>query len=194
MWMFQKGLGYAPENETPASYGLRGTKKPQDMCLDARYPEGKLRRLAIHTCTRRAGALGPRASDGLSTVMAFKEVFPEVFEAAGEGFFAVLLNSNHRIMGIHKVASGGLAAVVVLPREAFEAALVIHAVAVIFIHNHPSGDVKPSQDDLALTVRLKQAGSVLGVKVLDHIIVGSEPTTRDPVFYSMVNEGTFGSL
>jgi DNA repair protein RadC len=60
------------------------------------------------------------------------------------------------------------------PREVFKAAVVANAASIIMIHNHPSGNPHPSSDDLALTARLKEAGDILGIPVVDHIVLGDE--------------------
>jgi DNA repair protein RadC len=70
------------------------------------------------------------------------------------------------------VSQGSLTASVVHPREVFNPAIRDSAAAVIFVHNHPSGDPQPSQEDRVLTTRLADAGKLLGIQVLDHIIVG----------------------
>ena len=67
---------------------------------------------------------------------------------------------------------GSLTASIVHPRETFKAAIRESAAAVIFVHNHPSGDIKPSQKDILLTRRLVHTGEVLGIQVLDHMIIG----------------------
>ena len=89
-----------------------------------------------------------------------------------EHFIVLLLDTKHRVNAIHTVAIGTLSQALVHPREVFKAALLANAAAVILAHNHPSGDVTPSPEDLAITKRLKDAGELLGVPVLDHLIIG----------------------
>lgn len=89
-----------------------------------------------------------------------------------EHFIVLLLDTKHHVNAIHTVAIGTLNETLVHPREVFKAALLANAAAMIVAHNHPSGDVSPSQEDLALTQRLRQAGDLLGVPVLDHLIIG----------------------
>lgn len=105
-----------------------------------------------------------------------------------EAFHVMCLDARHRLLRDVRVVKGGLTTCSVLPREAFAPALREGATAVIFAHNHPSGDPTPSADDLALTARLKQAGLVLGVKPLDHIIIGQGRYT------SLVDSGQFAAL
>jgi DNA repair protein RadC len=89
-----------------------------------------------------------------------------------EHFCAVLLNTRHEIIEIATVAVGGLDSAQIHPREVFKTAIRRSAAAVILVHNHPSGTPEPSQDDLRITTRLAEAGRVLGIDVLDHLIIG----------------------
>lgn len=89
-----------------------------------------------------------------------------------EVFLAVNLNSANLINSIHIISIGSLNQSIVHPRECFKAALLCNAEAVVFAHNHPSGEVIPSNEDKQVTAGLKQAGQLLGIRVLDHVIVG----------------------
>ncbi len=89
-----------------------------------------------------------------------------------EYFKCALLDVKNKIIKDVDVSTGTLTASLVHPRETFMTAVRESAAAVIFIHNHPSGDTRPSQEDVLLTRRLVQAGEVLGIRVLDHIIIG----------------------
>jgi len=89
-----------------------------------------------------------------------------------EVFRCFLLDTKNKVIRDEEVSVGTLTASLVHPRETFRAAIRESAAAVIFVHNHPSGDVKPSQEDILLTRRLFQAGEVLGIQVLDHIVIG----------------------
>jgi DNA repair protein RadC len=88
-----------------------------------------------------------------------------------EHFFVLMLNSRGGLIRHEEVSKGSLNATVVHPREVFKAAIAASAAAVILIHNHPSGDPEPSDDDVALTKRLVSAGQTIGISVQDHIIV-----------------------
>jgi DNA repair protein RadC len=90
-----------------------------------------------------------------------------------EVFHVACLDIRNRLLRDARVAEGGFASCAILPREVFAPALREGAVGVILVHNHPSGETEPSADDLQLTSRLVRAGEVLGVRVLDHVIVGS---------------------
>lgn len=82
------------------------------------------------------------------------------------------LDTKHKVTGAFEVSRGTLNSSLVHPREVFKRALLNNAAAIIIGHNHPSGNPTPSQDDIAVTRRLVEAGNLLGVKVLDHIITG----------------------
>lgn len=90
----------------------------------------------------------------------------------GEVFAILCLSTKHRVIAYHEVSRGTLDATLVHPREVFKAALLSNAASIILTHNHPSGDPTPSPDDHQLTRRLVDAGRLIGVEVLDHIIVG----------------------
>lgn len=91
---------------------------------------------------------------------------------AEEHFNILCLNVKGYPVGIHEVSHGTINATMVEPREVFKRALLNNARAIILNHNHPSGNTEPSSEDIVLTTRLKDAGQLLGVKVLDHIITG----------------------
>ena len=90
-----------------------------------------------------------------------------------EYFVAVFLNAKNIPLGVHLVSIGDLTRSIVSVREGFKAAILASANAVIFAHNHPSGDPEPSEADINVTKILKDAGELLGIKVYDHIIVGN---------------------
>ena len=89
-----------------------------------------------------------------------------------ELFVALFLDAKNKLIREYKVSEGTLTNSMIHPREAFKQAIKESAAAVIFVHNHPSGDPSPSQDDLAVTRRLKDVGDLVGIPVLDHIIIG----------------------
>ena len=91
-----------------------------------------------------------------------------------EIFQCVHLKSAYYVLGVELVSVGSLTSSLVHPREVFKGVLVNNAAAVIFIHNHPSGLIEPSKDDLEITYRLINAADILGIKVFDHIIFGSK--------------------
>lgn len=89
-----------------------------------------------------------------------------------ENFICFTLNSANKIIKMHKITKGLVNQTPVHPREAFRAAILDNAVSVIFAHNHPSGDTKESNEDIAITRVLTAAGKILKIPVLDHIIIG----------------------
>jgi DNA repair protein RadC len=95
----------------------------------------------------------------------FKNVKKEIF-------FGVLLDTKNRLIKDVRISEGTLTNSVIHPREAFVEAVRESAASVVFVHNHPSGDPEPSRDDLAVTERLRASGDMLGIKVLDHRIIG----------------------
>jgi DNA repair protein RadC len=98
---------------------------------------------------------------------------PRLQHLRKEVFKAILLNTKHQVLKDVTVSEGSLSASLVHPREAFLPAIKESAAAVIFLHNHPSGDPTPSTEDRELTLRLAEVGQLVGINVLDHIIVGS---------------------
>ena len=89
-----------------------------------------------------------------------------------EIFKAVLLNSKGGVISVETVSVGQLNSTMVHPREVFSAAVRRSAAAVVFAHNHPSGDPTPSREDYATTERLVECGRLLGITVADHLIIG----------------------
>jgi len=89
-----------------------------------------------------------------------------------EIFISVLLDAKNRLLREHKISEGTLTNSLIHPREAFKEAVKESAASVIFVHNHPSGDPEPSKDDITITERLKNAGNIIGIQVLDHVIIG----------------------
>lgn len=100
-----------------------------------------------------------------------------------ETFYIVLLNRANRVIGVSLVSQGGVAGTVVDAKLVFVTALKANASSLILAHNHPSGNLKPSQADIQLTKKLKQAGEVLDITVLDHLIL-----TKD-TYFSFADEG-----
>jgi DNA repair protein RadC len=89
-----------------------------------------------------------------------------------EVFYVVLLDGRNRVQGEVRVSEGSLTTALVHPREVFAPAIRTGAAALVLAHNHPSGDPTPSAEDTVLTERLRQAGELIGVRVLDHVVIG----------------------
>ena len=99
---------------------------------------------------------------------------PHLLDKQKEHVVALLLDNRHRLIRLSPIAIGSLSASLVHPRELFKEAIAASAAALIVAHNHPSGDPQPSAHDVELTERLVEAGRVLGIEVLDHLILGRD--------------------
>ena len=102
-----------------------------------------------------------------------------------EYFLALLLDTRNQLIRVAEISVGSLDSSIVHPREVFKEAVAASAASVIFAHNHPSGDPEASEDDLNLTKRLAEAGEIMGIDVLDHVIIGEEK------YLSLKREGLF---
>jgi len=102
-----------------------------------------------------------------------------------EYFLALLLDTRNQLIKVAEISVGSLDSSIVHPREVFKEAISASAASVIFVHNHPSGDPEASEDDIKLTRRLAEAGEIVGIDVLDHIIIG------DKKYASLKREGLF---
>ena len=102
-----------------------------------------------------------------------------------EYFLALLLDTRNQLIKVAEISVGSLDTSIVHPREVFKEAISASAASVVFVHNHPSGDPEASEDDIGLTKRLAEAGELVGIEVLDHIIIS------DKKFLSLKREGLF---
>lgn len=100
-----------------------------------------------------------------------------------EEFKILFLNRANKVLGLYNLSKGGVSGTVADPKLIFSAALKINASGIILAHNHPSGNLNPSQTDIDLTRKCKEAGKTLEIQLLDHIIITSEQ------YYSMADEG-----
>ena len=148
------------------------TKKIVIQSIEARLRKEVIREDAPHWVTNRF----------TEPKMAY-EMFKGLREESKEHFICLHLDAKNRIACKETVSIGSLNQSIVHPREVFKTALLSNAAAVIFIHNHPSGDPTPSTEDKAITKRLHEAGDIIGIKVLDHIIIG------DDNYFSFVEGG-----
>jgi DNA repair protein RadC len=96
----------------------------------------------------------------------------ELSSEAVEKFGIITLNTKNKVVGMHIISVGTLNSTPVHPREVFKTALCNNAASIICFHNHPSGQCDPSPEDIGVTQQLSKAGQLLGIKVLDHIIIG----------------------
>lgn len=125
----------------------------------------------------------PINKDVRSSSDAFELIYPQVAHCAYEQFWVLYLNRANRKLSVHCISEGGLDSTVVDPKRIFKLALEENAASIILCHNHPSGNLLPSDSDIRLTEKIKKSGSFLDIKVLDHLIVGDEK------YYSFADEG-----
>lgn len=100
-----------------------------------------------------------------------------------EEFIVIALNRANKVIGFYKVSSGGISGTVADPRVIFQFALLSSASGIIISHNHPSGNLKPSQEDIQITEKIRDAGKLLDIKLFDHVIV------TDQSYLSFAEEG-----
>jgi DNA repair protein RadC len=101
--------------------------------------------------------------------------------------YVLCLTTKTGLIRYHQLSRGGVSTTLVHPREVYQAALMANAACIVLIHNHPSGDPAPSPDDLAVTQRVRDAGEVIGIELLDHVIVA-----RGGRYVSIKEMGRFG--
>jgi len=123
---------------------------------------------------RRALNTGPGITPSISRPQDILPIIADIKDAKKEHFVAVFLNARNQVICRETVSVGSLNASLVHPREVFAPAVGSCAACVILAHNHPSGDVAPSREDIELTRRIMQAGEIMGIEVLDHVIISSE--------------------
>lgn len=151
-----KGIGEAKAVSIVAALELGRRRKPED----------KIKREQIITSKDAVDIFQPLLGD-----------------KSHEEFWILFLNRANIVTGKQAVSSGGMSGTVVDPKMVFKAALDAKAVGIILCHNHPSGNVKPSQQDIDLTKKLTAAGKLMEISVLDHIIVAQSS------YYSFADEG-----
>lgn len=111
------------------------------------------------------------AADTIHSVMNIEQETQEIFGV-------ICLNTKNRVIGIEPVHRGTLNASIVHPRDVLKMALMKNAACIMVYHNHPSGNTNPSREDIAVTNRLKEAGEIIGIELLDHIILGEDGAYR----------------
>ena len=107
-----------------------------------------------------------------SPIKVFDQILPLFKDLDREHFVVLALDVKNKQIGANTVSIGTLSASLVHPREVFKVAILANAASIILAHNHPSGELSPSRDDIELTQRLVRAGETMGIEILDHIIVG----------------------
>jgi len=120
---------------------------------------------------------GEKVKDDPNKIKYPNDVLPHVKNLrrkTQENFTVLLLDGGHNLIAFRKITTGLVNRTIVHPREVFRPAVQKNSVAIIAVHNHPSGNVQPSEEDKEITKRLKEAGDVLGIQLLDHVIVTKE--------------------
>jgi DNA repair protein RadC len=128
----------------------------------------------------RSSASKPRIT---SSEDVFELMRADLQDLPHEEFWVIILNRANRVVRKWKISSGGISGTVADPRLIFKNALEMYASSIILVHNHPSGAIKPSQADISLTKKLKQAGELMEIPVLDHLIYGEKE------YFSFADEG-----
>jgi DNA repair protein RadC len=152
----------------------------------------------------QAKAIGLKAAFALAARLARSEAEARSIETADdvalllgeemrlldyESVRVICLNTKHMVLAVEEVTRGTLNESLFHPREAFRPALARQAHAVILVHNHPSGNPQPSDADLHVTRRMKEAGELLQIELLDHVILGAPQAGVEKNFFSFKNEG-----
>lgn len=104
----------------------------------------------------------------------YELVKDELVSSDRERFLSVMLTSRNHLIGVETVSVGTINSASISPREVFKSAILGNAVSIILCHNHPSGDLVPSDSDIEITKHLIEAGELLGIKVLDHLVVSNQ--------------------
>ncbi len=128
---------------------------------------------AVFEIGRRIEQVHWEAKDSVRTPKGvYRLMAPRVRGLERETLFVITLDGRHRMTGCHRISEGTLTMSLVHPREVFGLAIRESAAAIIVAHNHPSGDSEPSPEDLRVTRRLADAGKLLGIPLLDHVVIG----------------------
>jgi len=153
--------------------GLAGLSKTELCAVKGIGPAKAAQLLALVELAKRFGEEEFRTGEPLrGSIDVYRHFCERLADQRCEVFYAVLLDSKHRKIRDVCVSMGSLTGSIVHPREVFLPAIRDSAAAVLFVHNHPSGDPTPSAEDLLITRRLREVGELIGVKVLDHVVIG----------------------
>ena len=127
--------------------------------------------VALEIGRRRASQEVPEKVQLTSSQESYKILLPYLSDLQTEEFWAIFLNQNNRVLGKSKLSSGGINQSVVDVRILFKMALEHLATGLIIAHNHPSGNLKPSSEDVKITKQIAEAGKILNIQLLDHLII-----------------------
>ena len=115
--------------------------------------------------------------DAMNNPQKIADLMTDIYEMdkqAVEYVYMLALNSKGKVLGVYQVSKGTVNASILAPREIYMAALMLGAVNIVITHNHPSGDPEPSRDDISSTKRIADAGNLIGIKLMDHVIIGND--------------------
>jgi len=158
--------------------GFRGIEEASVRELEKIKGIGPAKIAQIKACLEIARRVGNHKWEAGQPLRSSEDVFHhfrhDLEKEKREIFYVVLLNNKNKKMREVKISEGSLTASLVHPREVYNPVIRESAAAVIFVHNHPSGDPAPSQEDIEITRRLKEVGEVMGVRVLDHVVIGHD--------------------
>jgi DNA repair protein RadC len=138
---------------------------------------------ALELGRRRNGASAAETQKVLSSIDAFKMIKTELADLPHEEFWLLLLNRANVMVGKHFMSKGGQAGTVIDPKMVFKIAIEHSAASMVLVHNHPSGNLKPSSSDVDITRKLVELGNLMEIKIFDHIIVHNNK------FLSLADEG-----
>ncbi len=145
---------------------------PKVLLENSRAVRFKVIRAIYETLTIRDGT-AEYAANTITDAKTVYGLFSYLQQETKEHFIALHLDAKNRILCIDRVSTGTLTSSIIHPREVFKTALLSSAASLLLIHNHPSGNPEPSREDIAITEKLKGAGEMIGITVLDHVIIGN---------------------
>lgn len=154
------------------SGGIMGQKNPSTMSKDLDIPIGKA--LQVAACAELGRRFYEKNNSSLPTIRTAREVYDYTADMrmfAKEHLRGIYLNAHYKVIHDEIISIGTVDANIIHPREVFKPAIEHSAVALILAHNHPSGETAPSEADLSVTAQLVDAGRLLGVDLIDHVIV-----------------------
>jgi len=138
---------------------------------------------ALELGRRRRESEGRKKEQITTSKDVFEIMNSKMSDLIHEEFFVLMLNRANEVLHLYPLSSGGMAATVVDPKMIFKAALEYRACNIILCHNHPSGNPKPSQEDIKITKKISEAGKMIEINVLDHIVIGGNN------YFSFADEG-----
>lgn len=162
---FPRGVGI--ESARPAELRALGMSDEQAKRVVAAFG---LSRLVVEAVESRRTNAKLRSVDGVCAFLA-----AHMGHLDTEKFVVILLDAQMQVLDVLEAGTGSVDHTMVMPRDLFAAAIRLRAPAIIVAHNHPSGDAEPSADDIEMTAKVQQAGWMLGIRLVDHLVVGRGP-------------------